>query len=188
MKRQKQVTPAQLAWFAKEAERNGISSQTFQDNRATISTFLAKIGSIVSIDRSRPLSYPCWAKEPLYSELEAAGPEKINLEFQMEQWLHPRQEKSLVEGIKIHEYLNYSNLLPICFGLRELLAIKARGVNFFRRFFKGKVVFGWKGVVLHRNRGDLYVPYLYERYDNVVLDWDGLGVFWGPNDSTLRLK
>lgn len=142
--------------------------------------------SFITINRSQPLQYPDWVRNPLYPELESRGPKRINLDDGVEQWLHPEQEKGCVKGTVIHEYLKDHNLLPTCLGFRELLAIQAKGVDFFRRHFQGKAVFGWKGVVLPRD-GNLHVPCLIEDDGEVVLYWYWLESGWNAYYPALRL-
>ncbi|OHA56859.1 MAG: hypothetical protein A2114_01175 [Candidatus Vogelbacteria bacterium GWA1_51_14] len=182
------VTEAQGLWVAKEGRRLGVKSTEFDQHRGEISKFLSGLGSIIKINRRQPLTYPDFVDKPLHPDMENKGPGPIDLDpqaKQVEQWLHPDQENSWVKGQVIYDHQVASNELELCFGLRELLAIQARGLDFFRRYFQNKTVFGWKGVVLAR--GGRHVPCLFERGGGVCLRWSWLGYDWYASSPALRL-
>lgn len=143
------------------------------------------IDSIIRIDRSIKPPYPDWVKEVLHPELEGAGPAEYDV-AKLEQWLHNVQKGGKwVKGQKIYEYLKKEKMLESCLGLADLLAIQAKGIEFFRQHFAGKAVFGWKSIV--RNRDDrLNAPYLYEGGDKVVLRWHWIENVWRAYDPALR--
>jgi hypothetical protein len=148
--------------------------------------------SIIKIDRWQTLIYPVYPDfviKPLHPDLENKGPKQIDLDprvKQVEQWLHPDQENGWVKGQIIYDHQISTGELEICFGLRELLAIQARGPNFFRCYFKGKSVFGWKGVVLD-SVGRRHVPCLFiEDGREVRLSWRWLEGHWSSYTPALR--
>ena len=97
-------------------------------------------------------------------------------------WLHPDQVGGVVKGQVIYDHLKTSGLLADCADLAELEAIQAKGLDFFRKHFRGKVVFGWHGV------RDGSVPCLYEYGGEVFLHWHWLDSFWGAYYPALRRK
>lgn len=142
------------------------------------------IDSIIRIDRSVKPSYQDWVKEVLHLELEGTGPTEYDV-AKLKQWLHKGQKGGTwVKGQVIYEYLKEKKMLESCLGLTDLLAIEAKGIEFFRQHFADKVVFGWKSVV--RDRIDnLHAPYLYEYGDKVVLIWDWLENDWCGDSPAL---
>ena len=145
------------------------------------------VDDIIHMDRSVALIRPAWVEEPLYPEQEKKGPAEINIAKNCVQWLHNDQKDgNWTKGKVIHDYLVANGLIDSCYGLYELLSIQKKGVAFFRKHFKGKAVFAWKGVVRNRG-GSLSVPCLYEVGDEVVLDWDWLGDDLYDDSPALRL-
>lgn len=141
-------------------------------------------GGFIAVDRTiRPL-YPEWVKEVIYLELEVAGPESYDVGT-LTQWLHDNQKTGVVTGNVIHEHLKNNNMLESCVGLRDLEEIQKKGINFFRRYFQGKAVFGWKSVV-RDSGGSLSVPYLIEVGSEVLLGWSWIGNDWSSDDPALR--
>jgi hypothetical protein len=55
-----------------------------------------------------------------------------------ELWLHPEQKTEWVQGRKILKYLTDSGELAGCVDLADLKAIQAKGIDFFRKHFRGK--------------------------------------------------
>lgn len=143
------------------------------------------VDSIIRVDRSIRPSYPDWVKTVMHPELENVGPAEYNISV-VEQWLHEGQKDGkLMEGNKIYAHLKEKGDLKNHFGLRDLEEIQKKGIVFFRKNFKGRVVFGWAGIVRDR-RGYLDVPCLYERGGEVVLGWLWAGIAWHGGDLALR--
>ena len=141
--------------------------------------------SIIRVDRSVRPTYPDWARIVMHPELENLGPVEFDA-AKLELWLHEGQKDGKwVNGQVIYEYLKEKKMLENCLGLSDLIAIQAKGIDFFRRHFASKAVFAWKSVV-RRRRGFLNVPCLCEGGDEVVLDWDWLGDGWNDNYPALR--
>lgn len=138
---------------------------------------------IIHVDRSVRPVYPDWVKEVMHPELENTGPAEYD-GSKLKQWLHPDQ-KNVVRGDTIYEYLKDKKLLSGCLSLRDLEEIQKKGITLFRQNFQGKVVFAWKSGVRNRN-GNLCVPYLCEGGDEVVLDWYWLDSNWDANNPALR--
>ncbi|MCX6752525.1 MAG: hypothetical protein NTZ87_03455 [Candidatus Nomurabacteria bacterium] len=63
-----------------------------------------------------------------------------------ELWLLEEQKTDWVQGRKILTHLTENSLLAGCADLDELKIIQAQGIEFFRKHFAGKAVFGWRGV------------------------------------------
>ena len=101
---------------------------------------------------------------------------------QTELWLAPGQAESWVRGRAILAHLTDTGLLSGCADLAELKAIQAKGLDFFRKYFRGKAVFGWRGVRVG------FVPCLIEYGDEVMLDWRWLDYFWIALSPALRRK
>lgn len=139
----------------------------------------------VRVDRSVKPSYPDWMRKVMHPELELAGLAEYDLS-QVEQWLHDDQKNGSVEGNTIYKRLKKDNVLASCLNLQDGLAIQKKGIAVFRKLFSGKSVFLWGSVVQDRN-GDLYVPYLYERYGGVVVRWHWLhSDCWDSSSPALR--
>ncbi len=125
---------------------------------------------IIRVDRSIRPSYPDWMQKVMHPELESVGPAEYDISS-IEQWLHDGQKDGkCIEGNKIYNHLKKTDTLKTCLGLRDLEEIQKKGIAFFRKHFKGKEVFGWAGIGLERD-GNLLVPSLYERGDEVILRW-----------------
>ena len=135
------------------------------------------VDNIIRVDRSLRPTYPEWVRIVMHPELEATGPAEYDA-TSLEQWLHDGQKNGgWVKGEKIYEHLEEKKMLESCLGLVDLIAIQAKGIDFFRQHFAGKAVFAWKSVVRGRN-DDLGVPYLYGVGGEVVLGWFWLGNDW----------
>lgn len=143
---------------------------------------------IIRVDREVRPAYPDWVRKVMHPELEHTGPTEYNLETEVEEWLHDDQKTGIVRGQMIYDHLKASNKLADQLGLVDLLAIQAKGMKVFHRFFAGKTVFGWKSVVRYRGVifGSLDVPYLYEFGGRVVLGWHWLDSDWYSFDPALR--
>lgn len=145
----------------------------------------APIDAIIRVDRSIRPAYPEWVKDVLHPELELSGPAEFDL-AKVESWLHDGQKDGKwLKGEKLYEYLKSNKMLDRCLSFADALAIQAKGVATFRAFFKGKAPFFWKSVVRDRD-GNLYVPCLCERGDQVKLDWGWLDSDWGDGHPALR--
>lgn len=143
------------------------------------------IDPIIRVDRSIRPSYPDWVKRVMHPELENTGPAEYDI-TKTELWLHDGQKDGKwIEGNKIYTHLKDTGNLKNHCGPRDLEEIQKKGIAFFRKHFKGKVVFAWQGIVRDRN-GDLYVPYLYGYGGKVVLVWSWLAYVWDGNGPGLR--
>lgn len=99
-------------------------------------------------------------------------------------WLHPDQIKGYVKGTEILKYLTDNNLLDGCAILEDLEEIQKQGIEFYRKYFKDNFIYAWKSV--RYSDDNLYVPYLYELDDKVVLNWDWADDGWFGDDPALR--
>jgi hypothetical protein len=74
-----------------------------------------------------------------------------------------------MEGHKLYEYLKENGMLKSCLSLRDgEEKSKRKALLFSGSSSKAKRSFLWKSVVQNRN-GFLYVPYLFEDDDEVVV-------------------
>lgn len=142
------------------------------------------VDSIIRADRSIRPVYPDWVREVMHPELETTGPAEYDIN-NVEQWLHPNQERGAVKGDVIYENIQKTDTLKDHLGLADLLAIQEKGIAFFQKHFNRKAVFGWKSVVRHHN-GDLRVPYLFEDRGEVVVFWQWFGSLWSSRGPGLR--
>jgi len=145
------------------------------------------IDTIIRVDRSIRPSYPDWVKTVMHPELEPTGPAEYDIS-KVEQWLHDGQKDGKwTSGNNVYDKLKEKDmkLLKGCLGLRDLEEIQKKGIAFFRKYFKGKAVFGWSGIVLNQN-GDLVVPYLCELGDKAVLYWNWVVNVWYSLSPALR--
>jgi len=140
------------------------------------------VDNIICVDRIVPL-YPEWVEKPLFPELEKTEPSEYGI-VQIKEWFHQDQKRGPAKGFAILEYLKSQNILKSCAGLSDLLAIEAKGIDFFLKHFAGKAVFGWQSVVQRRD-GDLFVPYLVEHGEGVVLGWRWLELDWDSRGPAL---
>lgn len=152
--------------------------------KTVLQVLVDEYDSLIYVDRTANIVYPDFVKEPLYADLEKTGPSEFDV-MKLEQWLHPKQQTGVVVGNDIHEKLKAEILLDGCLGFRELLAIQAKGIGFFRKHFRGKAVFGWRGVARNRD-GRLGVPCLVEYGDVVVLGWGWLDGDFSSGIPALR--
>lgn len=150
---------------------------------ATISSADSSV-DIIRVDRSIRPVYPDWVEKVVYPELETMGPAEYDIN-NVEQWLHTKQKRGLVEGNIIYEDIQKTDTIKDHLGLADLLAIQEKGITFFRKYFARKAVFGWKSVVRHRG-GALLVPYLIGLGGEVFVHWLWLGRHWGSDGPSLR--
>jgi hypothetical protein len=127
---------------------------------------------IIRVDRTVKPSYPDWMKKLEHPELECSGPDEYDLQTEVQQWLHDDQKTGVVSGNTIYKHLQKGDVLANCLNLQDGLAIQAKGIAAFRKFFAGKSVVLW-GSVVQLRKGNLRVPYIYEHGGKVLLFW-----FW----------
>ncbi|MCC7160312.1 hypothetical protein IT399_01095 [Candidatus Nomurabacteria bacterium] len=141
---------------------------------------------MIHVDRTLRPTYPDWMAEDgvQHPELELTGPAEFDV-ANLEQWIHPEQVNGWTTGQVIYDHLKANNMLADCLGLADLLAIQAKGLDFFHKYFDGKSPFGWKGAVRHRY-GPLFVPFLFELAGEVVLYWRWLDGLWSADGPALR--
>ncbi|HCC06198.1 TPA: hypothetical protein DEP94_02490 [Candidatus Nomurabacteria bacterium] len=152
--------------------------------KITVTPVAELVSSIITVDRSVCPSYPDWVTKVIYPQFVGMGPVGYDVTT-LKQWLHDDQKSGVVAGNLIHEYLKSNKMLEGCLGLRDLEEIQKKGIAFFRKYFQGKAVFGWKSVVRDSN-GDLRVPCLVEDGGEVLLNWRWLVFDWFSNNPALR--
>lgn len=128
--------------------------------------------SIVTVDRTILPTYPEWMDEILCPEYESTGPAEFDV-AKLERWVHPDQAYRTVNGTVCYDYLMGHDLLKDCLSLRDLEEIKEKGIVFFRKYFEGKAVIGWKSV-MRASTGTFFAPSLFENDDQVLICWNWL--------------
>jgi hypothetical protein len=141
--------------------------------------------NLIFVDRTILPKYPDWITEVIYPELQSTGPAELDA-GKLKLWLHEKQKNGRIKGNDLQQYLEDRDMLKDCLGLRDLEEIQKKGISFFREYFKGKCIFGWKSVVRSRD-GDLHAPCLYEYVGGVCLYWGWLGGGWGSGGPALLL-
>lgn len=104
------------------------------------------------------------------------------VEGRTELWLHDDQKSGWARGRVIYTHLQLNGLLASCADLEELDAIKAKGVDFYRKYFGDSVLVGWRGVL------GVSVPYLLASRVEVVRLCNQLDDSFCANDGCLRRK
>lgn len=140
---------------------------------------------IINVDRTvRPI-YPAFVRRIEYLSLELTGPTNFDV-TKLWFYVHPIKDGGYITGKDIHRELICKNMIPSCIGIIELKAIQDRGINFFRKYFLGEAVFGWKSVVLG-DSGCLFVPSLFDfGDDNVHLEWKWISSTFTYHRRVLR--
>jgi len=183
-----QITLAELEWYfnLKSDERQGLMKGLAREPKPEpVPIPTPDLSPIIKVDRSQKPAYPEWVTEALYPKLEQTGPWEFDI-TSLELYLHEKQKSgSYIGGHDLHKHLKKQEMLAGCLGLTDILAIQARGIEFFRKHFQGKAVFAWKSIVQNSGRL-LRVPCLYEDGGQVVLGWDWLGRGWRAGNPALR--
>lgn len=138
--------------------------------------------NIIIIDPSLPSAYSEYASKVLYPqnmELRGLNPTKL------QQWFHIDYIKGRVSGDMVLGYLTLNGLFEDCVGLHELEGIQQKGVYFFRAYFGGEVVFGWRSLLAIGK--DYWVPGLIEFGGEVRLRLFLSKIVWLDNFAALRL-
>ena len=147
---------------------------------------------IILVNRSVKPNYPNWVRKIMYPKLENIGPTKYDILLEVERWFH-KDHKDQAQ-IKIKDVFIYLRggagaNLKTYMGIRDLEEIQKKGSIFFRKYFQGKIIYGWKGVVLN-NFGHQFVPYIYDTggtEGTIILNWSWLGHDWRDRDPVVRL-
>lgn len=130
---------------------------------------------LIRIDRSvRPSYPPDWFKSLKHPEFELHGPAEYDLAT-LEPWVYEEQEIRLFEGKAAYDRLQAENKLERCLNLADGLAIQAKGVETYRRFFGNKNIVLWKSIAYDRQDCDAVVPMLgIDRDDQnqLSIGWD----------------
>lgn len=163
------VIPSEVLTFWDNCPANILRAKLLESFGTIPVSAEEKIDTIIRVDRTVPPTYESWVKEVKHKDLELVGPAEYNIN-KVEQYLLPKQEKGIVTGNDIYKHMTDNGMLKNQLGLADLLAIQVKGITFFRKYFAGKAVFGWKSVVLNVYV-NLLVPYLVEHGGQVVLYW-----------------
>lgn len=140
--------------------------------------------TIIQVDRSKPPECPYWSIGPLYPHLEMRGPTEFDI-VSLVRWLHDEQASGhCPRGRAIAGYLRDRSLMASSLGLLELVAIQAKGIDFFRRYFADKEICGWKSTRRYNSSRKL-VPVLSDNGHHVSLDWQNLDGLYGSRSVTL---
>lgn len=120
---------------------------------------------IIRVDRTVRATCLSFVEEVKYPEFELMGPSEFDIR-KIERWYHPKQINRYVTVNEIHDELLAKKLLEGCLNILDLMAIKSRGVRFFRKHFLGKNPSAWKSPY-RASWGNFNIMYLYERDDEV---------------------
>ncbi|MFH1201244.1 MAG: hypothetical protein V1484_02900 [bacterium] len=105
------------------------------------------------------------------------------IEGKTELWLHDEQRVGRsIKGWDIFNCLTYAGLLSGCVRVHELRDIQSMGVGFFRQYFAGRKVFGWR-----TPGGDHRVSFICDGRDKVLLGWGSLEDFLFGDSPALRI-
>jgi hypothetical protein len=137
--------------------------------------FAMDTNPIIRVDRSiRPIAsaYPQWEHELLHPELELAGPR----EFKLGTWGNwDDLNYWSPNGKSFYKYLMEKQILifPNLIGLSDVLSIAARGMSFYRAYWKDKSrpPDGWRSVVQDAH-GRLWIPRVTIYGTRVSVDWE----------------
>jgi hypothetical protein len=115
------------------------------------------------------------------------GPEQYDLAKTV-LWLHPGQKKGgqVSTGI-IYDEQRDVGYLSRCLNLQDAKAIQEKGIETFRKFFKGKSLLLWKAVVKPPGGQMLAVPCLSEHCGALLIDWIYFEFALEGNAITLHL-
>ena len=172
-----QITLGQWEWF------NNLSMDDrearFGDVKKT--KLEPSLDFAVRVDRSVKPKYPDWVKKGKlwHPELECFRPAEYNLRT-VKPWLHDDQKYGWVLVSFLLNKFKESNASVSCLSLQDGFAIQQKGLAVFRKLFAGKAVFLWGSIAQDIN-GDLYSPCLFERGDEVMMNWSWLTGYWDLN-------
>ncbi|MES2216618.1 MAG: hypothetical protein V4481_04985 [Patescibacteria group bacterium] len=125
--------------------------------------------TLVHVPRSNHLIFPWWKRKILHPELQDGGPLSFDVsEIEFHQ-LKEQKRRKFLSGQVIYDYHIRHHMLEADFGLREFRAIEERGLRFFETHFFGKVLVGWKSVIMDPTAA--YVPFQCVRKSALILDW-----------------
>jgi len=145
------------------------------------------IDNTIRVDRSIQPDYPLSPGEFVYPQLQNTGPSEYNIS-QVEEWLYPDQEADgMDDGNAVYDLLVENSDLERHLGLADLVAIHAKGVEFYRKHYKDKALFAWKSIVQDEN-GAFHTPYLVEDVNGFHILWHPLDWIWGSDDPALCFK
>lgn len=160
-------------------------------SRIAAGTARAQVEEIIRVDRSTNPGYPDWL-EPVYPDLEKAGPAEYSLS-QVQLLLHEyQQEWHGIRGSDLYDWLAGRGLIKDCLGFSDLKAIQNTSLAFFRQNFQDNSVMAWKSVARYRDRPELsqlFVPTLrVEDKRRLVVSWDSIGYMLGRRSPCLIFK
>lgn len=153
-----------------EALRVRVARREAQHSRETLAGVLANVDPSVRIWPTFRMPYPRRMEELLHPDLAEVGPITFKVTDLKAFYLNPDDDEVATNGVPIYEHLKTGGLLAHCLGLRDLEAIQRQGIAFFRQFYHGKAVLGWKSIGKFE-QGLLRVPYLYENQGKVTIGW-----------------
>ncbi len=137
------------------------------------------------VDYSVRATYPDWMKKRLHPEFDRTDTVERHLD-QVNLWLHPDQGNGgRIGGKALYQYVKENGILPTCLALRDMEEIRKLGIEVYRKYFRGKAVFGWKDVV-QDSYDNLYVSCLGEYGGQVVVSWSTLDGALGGDTAAAR--
>jgi len=144
------------------------------------------LDTIICVDRSVDSVCLNLAKEVIHYKLGTVGPTKYDL-VKVELYLHDDQkEGGCMNGTKLYRYLEETDSLKNCLGFHDALKIQKKKIKVFRKVFgRGKTVFFWKSVARHPDYR-LYVPFVSDGGNEVVVGWTRLDNNWDGSCPAAR--
>lgn len=136
-----------------------------------------RVETTVYVDRSVDPSYPGWVEKIMDPDLQRTGPAKYDL-MGLLPWFRDKQKrdttkkKHMLTVQTVYYCLKEYNLLPLCLGFHDALAIQKLGATvFWKAFGNNTTVRFWRAVVRNRITGHLCVLGLYAFRDEVDFVW-----------------
>jgi len=147
--------------------------------------------NLVFVDRTIFPEYPDWVERLEHPELESTGPPEFDA-GKLEQWTHNDQKIGQIKGDVLLQYLKEHDMLKKCLSLRDLEEIQKKGITFFQRNFKKKMVFAWKSAA-RNDVGFVHVPCIYIHVSSTMphtlrLRWYYICDDWGHGNPVFLFK
>lgn len=130
----------------------------------------------VAVDRSIMPAYPSpdSIREIVFPDIESGGPPSFHIKKLLRFKDFFDKDENMGSLVGVYQALKASNYIRACLNLQDLVAIQKKGLPFFRRYFQGKQVFGWRTVVYREWTLDIVaaVVTLCENEGRVELGWE----------------
>ena len=156
------------------------------------------VDTIIRVDRTisdKGLRYISYKRELIFSDIIHTGPVEYDIN-DIEEWRHDGQSIEAIDGETILNFIKKYDNPQQYLGLADLIAIKKKGPEFFRKYFGGKKAFGWKSTFeidpSEKHSYPRRVPYLHLTKgglgSTLMLDWKCTAGLFDMNCVALRFK